>query len=234
MRRPALPPIRAALLLLALAACGPVNPAARPADTADFAPAAEPALQPGDEVEVKFRYTPELDERQVIRPDGRIAMPLIDGVPAAGLSVPQLHDALVRAYARQLAAPELSVLLRSAAAERVFVAGEVNRQGAEALTGPLTVSQAVALAEGLKPTAYRSQVLVIRRGAGRSEVRVVDLGSVLKGETPRQDVSLQPADIVYVPRSPIAEVDQFVDQYIRQALPTQTSFSYVLGPGLHP
>ncbi|MBV9782920.1 MAG: polysaccharide biosynthesis/export family protein [Acidisphaera sp.] len=216
---------------LAFAGCSPVNPQATPADIATLRPEPEPTLGPGDEIEIKFYYTPELNERQTIRPDGRISMPLVNDLAAAGLTVPQLHRALVRAYASQLQAPEITVLLRTQAGSRIFIAGEVTQQGAQPLTAPTTVSQAITMAQGLKNTAYRSQVLVIRTSDGHAQAHVVDLEKVLKGEAPEQDVLLQPRDIVYVPRSPIAEVDQFVDQYIRQVLPVQPNFTYQVGTG---
>jgi exopolysaccharide biosynthesis WecB/TagA/CpsF family protein len=223
--RRVLPLVALALAMGGCAATG--NPQARQADAADFHPVAEFPLQPGDEVEVKFPFTPELDERQAIRSDGNISLALIDDVHAAGLTVDGLHDVLVRRYANQLRRPELTVLLRGTASNRAFVGGEVVQQGPVALVAPTTVSQAVLMAQGMKDTAYQSQVLVMRpEPDGHAAVRVVDLGRVLRGEDPKQDVTLQPMDIVYVPQSPIARVDLFVDQYIRRILPTQPNIGY--------
>ena len=136
----------------------------------------------------------------------------------------------MQAYAAYLKAPDLAVLVRAQPSNRVFVAGEVNQQGAQPLVGGTTISHAVAAAAGLKTTAYTSQTLLVRSGPdGRREVRVIDLGKVLRGEMPEQDVELQAFDFVFVPRSPVADVDLFVEQYIRGLLPIQSD---PLGPAL--
>ena len=88
------------------------------------------------------------------------------------------------------------------------------------LTGPLTVMQAIAMAGGLKESARRTQVLVIRQNPeGPSFTAVMDLTKAIDGTDKSQDISLMPYDIVYVPRSAIANVDVWVDQYVRRMLP---------------
>jgi polysaccharide biosynthesis/export protein len=212
------------VLAMGLSACSPVsdNPDALPANVADFPPMAGDRLLPGDTVEVKFYYTPELNERETIRPDGMISLGLIPDVNAAGMTIPELRMALVKAYSTQLVSPDLTVLLREQPSNRVFIAGEVGQSGPQSIVGGLTVSRAIALAQGMKTTAYGSQVLVIRTGPdGKRQVRVVDMDGILHGsaDADAQDVALQPFDLVFVPRSPIADVDLFVDQYIRKVLP---------------
>jgi protein involved in polysaccharide export with SLBB domain len=92
----------------------------------------------------------------------------------------------------------------------------------------LTVSQAIIAAQGLKTTARSGKVLIIRTDTNNDrEVRSVDVASVLEGEAASQDVQLQARDIVYVPRSTIAEVNTFVEQYIRNVLPISPSVAFV-------
>ncbi len=196
------------------------------ADAAAMRSTPATVLHAGDELEVKFFYTPELSEREIIRPDGMIALALIGDVAAAGLSVPELRARLLHAYAPYLKAPDLAVLVRAQPSNRVFIAGEVNQQGAQPLVGGTTVAHAVAAAAGLKATAYTSQTLLVRVGPdGTRQVRIIDLGKVLRGEMPEQDVELQAFDFVFVPRSPIANVDLFVEQYIRNLLPFNPTLS---------
>ena len=153
-------PIRVWLVIpLWLAACA--GPPAAPAVNRPPAPSAEYRLHPGDEIEVLFDEVPDLNLRQTIRSDGQISMPMVSDVQAGGRSVPELQQALVAAYRGQLVHPDITVLLRGAAGNRVFVGGEVNLQGAEPLDAPLTAARAIILAQGLKPTADASQVLVI-------------------------------------------------------------------------
>lgn len=213
-----------------LGACSePVKP-----DAGGIAPATAEAPQAipfrlgvGDEVSVKFYYTPELNEAQPIRPDGLISMPLIDDVHAAGLTVDELRTKLREAYSKHLKDPELEVVVPVLASARIFVGGEVGQAGTQPLVGGTTVSRAIFTAQGAKPTAYLKQVIVIHPGPdGRPVVRQVNVQAALDGEDPRQDIMLSAQDVVYVPRSPIANADVFVDQYIRQLLPFSTNMSY--------
>lgn len=203
-------------------------------ETAADAPAFPPfLLSPGDEIEVKFYYTPELNEQQIIRPDGKISMALLDDVVAAGITVDQLRDQLQKAYSTQLLKPQLEVLVKNLPSNRVYVGGEVTIQGAYPLVGPTTVSRAIFLAQGLKTTAYERQILLIRPSTEPGKppsIHQVNMARLLDGQDGSNDVLLGPQDIVFVPRSPIANADLFVDQYIRQILPFSTnvgaSYSY--------
>lgn len=204
----------------------PDEPGIAPA-TAEAPQAIPFRLGVGDEVDVKFYYTPELNEHQPIRPDGMISMPLIDDVQAAGLTVEELRARLRAAYAKHLKDPELEVVIPLLASARVFVGGEVTLAGAQPLVGGTTVSRAIFTAQGAKPTAYLKQVIVIHPGPnGRPIVRTLNIQAALDGQDPSQDIMLSSQDVVYVPRSPVANADVFVDQYIRQLLPFSTNMSY--------
>lgn len=222
-----------AALAVGLAGCTPVpppppSPALRPS-AAPLAPAEDQVyvLQPGDEIEISFSRTPELNTRQVIRPDGGVSLvdapaPQPQEVRAADLTVHQLRDELRRVYASELKDPDIAVVVRAYGSNVVYVAGEVNRPSAVPIAGPMTVTQAVLAADGLKISARPDQVLVIRRGpGGKASWRVVNLNRVFGHADLRDDLRLAPRDIVYVPRSHIADVDAFVDLYIRQVLPIQ-------------
>jgi polysaccharide export outer membrane protein len=126
----------------------------------------------------------------------------------------------------------VSINVKASAAQRVFVGGQVGRPGMVPLTGALTVLQAVLSAEGFKDDACPSEVVVIRRdpaaSAPRSLVFMVNLDRVINGKDATQDLLLQPADIVVVPRSGIGRVDLWVDQYIRRLLPFGMNATYTV------
>lgn len=201
------------------------------------APAADPMtysdetaayrFYPGDEIEVTVFSAPELSRTVTVAPDGRIAMPLIDPVQAADVTPQELHDALIAAYARHLRSPELHVAARSYGSRQVFVGGEVARPGIYEMPAQIDAYQAVALAGGFLPSARRGEVLVMSRPNGEaSSVREVDLSDRafrrgLPGATP-----LARYDVVYVPRSRISQVNLFMQQYVRDALPVQFSLFY--------
>jgi polysaccharide export outer membrane protein len=212
----------------ALATCGPVLQAPTPQATVAGEQAAFLAqpyrIRAGDMLEVKHRLATELNDMAVVRPDGRISLPLIPSMAAAGLTTDELETALKQAYARDLRDVELSVLVRSFATQRVFVGGEVEKPGMIDLIDGQTVMQALYAAGGMKPTARSDEVVVVRRGGGDQRLAfAVNLDQVVHGTELGQDMRLQPLDTVIVPRSDIAQVDLWVEQYIRNLLPATPS-----------
>lgn len=223
-------------------------------------------LQPNDEIEVKFPYTPQLNELQKLRPDGKIQLQLIGTVDAQGLSPEELQARLKQRYARYLRTPELSVIVRnvttqnvrvagpagtftgragvaalqpaiivrSAQAQQVFIAGEVTRPGVIGFRPGLTLLQAIAEAGGTLPTGDGAHIVVLRRGQGAPGQP--DAVQVLRLDLPRdfvrqpdRDVALQPFDIVMLPKSDIAVLGDKLNQYLFNILPPlkNSSFGFV-------
>jgi protein involved in polysaccharide export with SLBB domain len=215
--------------LLATSACATVsNPtpvrALKPADAAP-PPDWEYRIQVGDQLDVKFYFNPDLNEHLVVRPDGKISMQLVSEMTAAGLTPRELTEALKREYSRELAKPELTVIMRTFTAQRIFVGGEVGRPGERPLVGPLTALQAVAMAEGFTTSARTTEVVVIRRRPdSRPLVVALNLKKAISGADPSQDLRLMPYDVVYVPRSSLASANLFVDQFIRKMIPVSFGF----------
>lgn len=179
-------------------------------------------LQVDDVLEVKFWGLEELDQRVRIRPDGKISMPYVDDIDAAGLTPQELDQALVKAYSAELARPEITVVVVETGA-LVYVGGEVGTQGPVPLRGGLTMMQAIHAAGGFRETARRKEILLIRRPAGEVPIaRAVNLLPVLSGADPALDTPLESSDIVYVPRTKIANLNLFVQQYVNQVVPFQT------------
>ncbi len=218
--------IFAAFCLSALSASAQDAPAPQAMTYTDASPAYR--FFPGDEIEIVVFSAPELNRTVTVAPDGRIAMPLIGAVRAADLTAEELHDALIVAYSNQLRQPELSVVPRTYASRQVFVGGEVARPGIYEMPANIDAYQAVALAGGFLPTARRSDVLVLSRASGATEVSEIDLSSrAMRAGFPDAE-PLQRYDVVYVPRSRISQVNLFMQQYVRDALPVQFSFYYDL------
>ena len=184
------------------------------------------SIHPGDVLDIKFFYNPTLNESVTVRPDGRISLQLVQDVHAATLSPNELVTILKRKYSSHLQKPEISVIVRSFEASKVFVDGEVWKSGmVEMPGGDLTIMQAIARAQGLKDTAKRNDVLLIRRnGLNRPFVYTVNLDAAMAGTDITQNVTLKPYDIVYVPKSTIANINQWVDQYIRRNIPINLSY----------
>ena len=184
-------------------------------------------LRPGDELDIRLLYNPEFSDRVVVAPDGQISMPLIGFVPAAGRTPRDLQAELQGRFRRELRQPDVSVIPRTFAQQRVFIGGEVGTPGVYDLPSQIGVLQAIITAGGFRPTAREEGVILIRRTPqNRPAMRLVDVEAMLDRAALEQDVPLQPFDIVFVPRSGIAQVGWFVDQYIRQVLPFDRGISY--------
>ena len=192
-------------------------------DFADWSEAEpEYLLYPGDQIDVRTPSAPELNQSLTVGPDGRVAMPLVGQVMAADRTLYELESELVAAYTPILRRPEVEVVLRQAGPLKVWVDGEVRQPGVYDMPGDIDVHQAVILAGGFLPSARRNEVGLIRRGPGGTRMmRRVDLSG-----NDREHVAVRRMDVVYVPRTTLAEVAVFFSQ-IRDALPI--GFNYTLG-----
>ena len=185
----------------------------------DAEPISDYRLRPGDEIEVKFFYHPELDERLMVGPDGKISLQLIDEVLAAGLTGFQLDEILTREYAKYLENYSVSVIVREYSGLKVYVGGEVVQPGFLSLKGNMSVLQSIYASQGFKVSAKPENVVLLRKGPdNRPVARTINLVPVLSGEQMENDVYLMPSDIVYVPKTWVAQAGDFVDQYIKRVL----------------
>lgn len=229
----------AACALAALSACSPV-PSLPPAPLepppgAGYVSNLEPyRIQVGDILDVRLMLNPELNEEITVRPDGHISTTVTKDELAYGRTVPELDAALARDYGQVLKNPRLSVIVKSFAPNRFYVGGEVNNPGEFITVGPtLTLSQAIARAGGLKTmSGDEDKVFIIRRGPNDvPQFFSVRFQDIMWGKNPASDVRLAPYDVVFVPRSGIAEVYRFFNQYLLQFVPVSWGFSYVVNPG---
>jgi len=176
-------------------------------------------FEPGDEIEVKFFYTPELNITQTVRPDGKISLELIREVRAQGKTAAELRDELMKLYDPHLRAPEIAVVARSFYNQRVFVGGQVFRPGVVEMPGPMTALEAVMEVGGFDiREAERKSVIVIRYTNGRRHAYKLDLKKAVAGKETKP-FYLKPKDIVHVPRTKIAKLNQWIDQHINKIIP---------------
>jgi polysaccharide export outer membrane protein len=194
------------------------------------AQAPELRLAPGDEIEVKFRFWPELDDRQAIRPDGKITLQEVDDVQASGLTPMELDEHLTKLYEGKLKEPVISVVVRSLAAQRVYVGGEVAEPGEVPLVGRLTALEAIMVAGGFdRTTAKPSSVVIVRHVDGKRYAAKLDLSKGLDLDGKGEPFYLAPQDIVFVPATNIDKVNLWVDKYINQLIPSGLTYSHPVG-----
>jgi polysaccharide export outer membrane protein len=234
-QRAVMAPAMVLVSALALTACsvvpGDMPPApAEPAPTAFNANLPPYHIQVGDVLEVRLLLNPELNEEVVVRPDGHISTTVAQDALAYGQTPQQLAETLRGIYAHDLQNPRVSVVVRSFAPTRIYVGGEVNTPGEFITVGPtLTLSQALSRAGGTKLSSDDTRVFVIRRGPDdKPEFLSTKWKALRQGGDPAADIRLAPYDVVYVPKTGIAEVYTFWNQYIGQFVNPSFGFSYLV------
>lgn len=188
-------------------------------------------IQVGDTLDLRMLLNPELNETVTVRPDGFISTTVVSNVRAAGDTVPELAAVLKQDYTKYLKEPMLTVELKSFAPSRFYVGGEVNTPGEFITVGPdLTLSQAIARAGGVKLSADDAKIFVIRRTGPNDTVAFLgtDWSDVEHGRDPQADIRLAPGDVVYAPKTGIAEVYKWYNQYIQQFANPNFGFSYII------
>lgn len=184
-------------------------------------------LQVGDIIEIKFYYNSELNERIKVRPDGRISLQLIDEVQAAGVEPSELDRTLTEKYAKILKNAEIAVIVKEFSSQKIYIGGEVKTPGMIPISGKLTSLQAIFQAGGFKNTAELGNVVVLRnQGTSEPLFMTVNLKEDLKTNTRHNDILLKPYDIVFIPKTTIARVNDFVDQYFEELFEINRSFGF--------
>ncbi len=225
----------AALLAMMLAGCSSSSLSPKQQNTVRFAPwSDEPTsyrFEDGDELDIRLMYNPEFSDRVQVGPDGMIHLQLVGGVKAADKTAEELETELEQHFAKELRRPDVLVVPRSFASQVVYVGGEVQRQGTVPLRGNATVLQVILGAGGFTPLAYRNEVIVIRRSRDNTPMlRTVNVRRLLEGDF-KQDIQMRRYDVVYVPRTKISDIDQWIDQWINQTLPFSRGFNYAYQAG---
>ena len=168
-------------------------------------------LQPGDVLEVQFRYSPEFNQTVTVQPDGYITLEIGGDVKVAGSTVEQTKQAILRQAATRLQDPVATVLLKEFQKPYFVVAGEVGTPGKIEMRERVTALQAIMLAGGMKETAKSSQIVVYRQiNSEFAEVKLLNLKSIRHTTDLENDLTLQAGDMVYVPRDKISKVERFI------------------------
>jgi polysaccharide export outer membrane protein len=172
----------------------------------DDAKAATPAttdpayiIGPEDVIDINVWKEPDMTRVVPVRPDGKISLPLINDVQAAGSTPQQLAAAVTEKLRKFLTEPQVTVIVTQINSQRVFVVGEVLRAGAFPLIPGMTVLQALASAGGFTTFADMKKIHVMRLVNGKHVEMPFNYREVLKGDNPEQNIKLEPGDTVVVP-----------------------------------
>jgi polysaccharide export outer membrane protein len=160
----------------------------------------EYVIGPEDVLYVHFWKDTEMTVDNVaVRPDGRISLPLVNDVVAAGLTPEQLKASIEKIVSQLQQDPSVTVVVRQINSRKVFITGSVTTPGVHQLTGPRTVMQLIALAGGLTEYADKKNIAVVRTENGKTHSFKFNYSDVAKGKKLEQNILLKPGDTVIVP-----------------------------------
>jgi polysaccharide export outer membrane protein len=179
-------------------------PAATPSPAVTPAPAGVPlpddyVIGPEDVLAIVYWRDKDMTADVAVRPDGKISLPLLNDVLAAGLTPTQLRDHLVEASKQYFEDPSVTVVVRQMNSRKVFITGEVNKPGPYPLIAPTTVLQLISIAGGLHEYADSKKILIVRNENGKPTSFPFNYKDVVSRKNLRQNILLKPGDTVIVP-----------------------------------
>jgi polysaccharide biosynthesis/export protein len=173
--------------------------AQKPAAAAPAAADADYKIGPQDVIRIDVWKEPDISRTIPVRPDGKISLPLLNDVQAAGLTAMQLADSLRESLSKYLTSPQVTVTVNEINSRRVYITGEVVRAGALPMLPNMTVLQALSSAGGFTQFAKLKNIYVLRTEDGKQVKHPFNYKEVVKGNLAEQNILLQPGDVIVVP-----------------------------------
>jgi polysaccharide biosynthesis/export protein len=169
-------------------------------------------LRSGDSFDLNFQFSPEFNQTLVVQPDGFVSLKEVGDAHVSGLTLPQVQELVEKKYSSILNRPVVSVTPKDLEKSYFIAMGQVAKPGKYELRGPITVTEAIAIAGGLAPDRGKdSQVVLFRReGNMLAQGQVIDVKKLLKHRDLREDVYLHPGDLVYVPQNTWSKIHQLI------------------------
>jgi polysaccharide export outer membrane protein len=186
--------VLAAAVALACSHGAPPPPETGPMDRADY------VIGASDVLRILVWKNTELSVEAPVRPDGKISVPLVNDVQAAGLTTTELKDVLSQALAEFVAAPDVTVIVHQINSKSVHVMGEVGRPMVVPLVIDMRALEVIAMAGGFTPFADKSDIRILRPNPDGSVVEYrFNYKAFLKGKHPESNLRMQPGDTIVVP-----------------------------------
>jgi polysaccharide export outer membrane protein len=156
-------------------------------------------IGPEDVLTIVFWREKDLSGDVIVRPDGRISLPLLNEFDASGLTPEQLRAKILAAADRYVQDPNLTIVVKQINSRRVYITGMVNKPGPYSLMAPTTVVQLLAMAGGLQDYADKKNIAIMRTVGGRAVSYRFNFKDVIAGKNLQQNIELKPGDTVIVP-----------------------------------
>jgi len=156
-------------------------------------------IAPQDVLDVSVWKEPEVSRIVPVRPDGKISLPLLNDVQAAGLTPSQLAAQITESLKKYVTSPQVTVIITTVNSQRVYILGEVTRPGAFPILPGETVMQALSSAGGFTPFAKRKSIYVLRMDNGKKVKFPFNYKEAINGKNSEQDIQLKAGDTIVVP-----------------------------------
>ena len=155
-------------------------------------------IGPEDVLDISVWKSPDLSRSVPVRPDGKVSLPLVNDIKAAGLTPDQLRQELTMRLSEFIPAPEVAVIVREVHSAKVAVVGAVRSPGRFELRSPATVLEIIAMAQGFTDFAERDRIVVLRQN-GRTTVRIPFRYTKVEVGTEQDNFFVESGDIIVVP-----------------------------------
>jgi protein involved in polysaccharide export with SLBB domain len=177
-------------------------------------------IEPGDSLSIRYTFHPEMNQEELVRRDGKISAVLVGEVSVAGMTTAELTKYLVEQTSHRLRDPEVIVEVTRSSEKTIYVGGEVGRPGAVPYRDGLSPLQAILAAGGFRETARLDSVILVRAQGQENDLisRKINLEEVVV-DGAKEQISLAPHDVVFVPRTAIANANIWVRQHITDLIP---------------
>src|ERR1700684_3457034 len=152
-----------------------------------------------DVLDISVWKEPEVSRTVPVRPDGKISLPVVNDVQAAGLTPSQLAAQITVSLKKYVTSPQVTVIVATINSQRVYIIGEVNRPGAFPMLPGMNVLQGLSSAGGFTQFAKTKSIYVLRMENGKQQKYPVNYKEVVSGKHPDQDILLKAGDTIVVP-----------------------------------
>lgn len=156
-------------------------------------------IGPNDLLKIFVWKQPDMSGQVLVRPDGRISLPLVQDIQAAGRTPEELKKGIEESLKEYIEVPTVTVIVDAIQSYRVFVTGQVTKPGPIMVEKPITVLQAIALAGGFLALSKPAETVIVRSTAEGSTLFRFNYPEVIKGEHFNQNITLKTGDVVVVP-----------------------------------
>jgi polysaccharide export outer membrane protein len=157
------------------------------------------SIAPEDVLTIDVWKEPEISRTVPVRRDGKISLPLLNDLQAAGLTPTQLSSEIVEKLQATVVHPQVTVIVVQTSSQRIYILGQVNRGGAYPLVPDMTVVQALSVAGGFTPFANLKKIYVMRAENGEDKIFPINYKEVVNRHKSQQNIHLKPGDTIVVP-----------------------------------